>query len=82
MPRVIIDKRARAPDAVLSLSAIPPVMAHAPAIRQWISEIAFDIWERRGRRAGDDLWNWLTAEKFVLAQVTNLRRSAAGFGSA
>lgn len=81
MPRVIFDKRAGPPATVLSLPVASLATVETHAIRQWIAGIAYDIWERRGRHPGDDLWNWLTAERFVLAQLAVLRNAIPAPGN-
>lgn len=52
-------------DAVGASSGAPPVMPQTPADRRQVAQIAYDIWVRRGRNSGDDLWNWLSAENFI-----------------
>ena len=67
MPKVIFDKRTKPPDAVPSRSVMPP------EVWQRIAQTAYDLWERRGRRNGDDLRNWLTAERIVLGQLNGTK---------
>lgn len=69
MTRRRFDKVFEPAGAILSSPATLPVTPYPPEIREWIAQVARDIWERRSRYPGDDLWNWLSAEKYVLAML-------------
>jgi hypothetical protein len=41
------------------------VRLHTPEIMRLIAEKAYSLWEQRGRPNGNDLQDWLEAEKLV-----------------
>ena len=47
-------------------SAFRPVEDLPPQVKQRIAEIAYQLYERRGRQPGHELDDWLEAERRVL----------------
>jgi hypothetical protein len=57
---------------------LPPrriAAAHPEEIRQRIAQKAYEIYQRRGRRDGHDLEDWLEAERIV-SKVLESKRKA------
>jgi hypothetical protein len=54
--------------------AVPPgpgsqsVKLHDPAVMKQIAEAAYYLWDKRGRPHGNDMHDWLEAEKVVLGK--------------
>jgi hypothetical protein len=52
--------------------AVPPcpeasrVKLHDPDVMKKIAEAAYHLWEKRGRPHGNDMQDWLEAEKAIL----------------
>jgi hypothetical protein len=50
----------------------------APALRQRIAELAYDLYLRRGRAPGHEMEDWLEAERRVRARSTAPAKPAPG----
>ncbi len=63
-----------------SLTSVAPTMRHAspdPALQRQIAERAFQLFQLRGGSHGNDVQDWLTAEREVRAARSS-KRSPAG----
>jgi hypothetical protein len=48
----------------------PELLAkYSSAIRERIAKAAYELYEQRGRRDGQDLDDWLTAEAIVMREI-------------
>jgi len=49
-------------------------MNHYGNIEDEIAKVAYDLWEKGGRKPGKDLENWLEAERIVKARYSEMDR--------
>jgi hypothetical protein len=55
--------------------SVPPcpdsskVKLHEPDVMKKIADAAYYLWEKRGQPHGDDMHDWLEAEKIVLGKT-------------
>jgi hypothetical protein len=49
-------------------AAASSVRLHGPDVMKKIAETAYYLWEKRGRPHGNDMQDWLEAEKLILGK--------------
>ena len=61
------------PSTRSSLAASPQAIELPDGMRERISKKAYELWEERGYRDGQDLEDWLDAEVIVMEEIHEAR---------
>ena len=72
--RTVVKKTGAAKERSLSAAARPSTPIELPdGMWERIAQKAYELWEQRGRQAGNDLRDWFDAEDIVMEEIHEAR---------